>query len=52
MCGKDAVKKTNGSFFYLRGHPQIPVGDVATEQPTKLDVERREKQKEQREEKK
>lgn len=36
-------KKTNRSSFYFRGHPQTPVGDVLTELPTKLKVERRKK---------
>lgn len=36
-------RKTNRSSSYLRGHPQTPVGDVPTELPTKLEVERKEK---------
>lgn len=38
-------RKTNRSFFFLRGHLQAPVGDVLTELPTKLEVERRKKKK-------
>lgn len=51
VCGKEAVKKTSRSSFYLRGHPQIPVGDVPTELPTKLDRGEKEKKKEQRKKK-
>ena len=37
----------------MRGHPQTPVGDVRTELPTKLEVERRiKKKKKAKEEKK
>lgn len=43
---------TNRSFFYLRGHPQIPVGDVLTELPTKLDAESGERKKSKKEKKK
>lgn len=44
MCvgRKQSKKKKNSrSFFYLTGHPQIPVGDFLTELPTKLDVEKK-----------
>lgn len=34
-------QKTNRISVYLWGHPQIPVGDVLTELPTNLDVDRR-----------
>lgn len=49
---KNTHTHTNRSFFYLRGHPQIPVGDVLTELPTKLDAESGEKKKSKRERKK
>lgn len=39
-------RKTNRRSFYLRGHPQTPVGDALTELPTKPEVDRRRRKKE------
>lgn len=51
-CKNSTHIHTNRSFLYLRGHPQIPVGDVLTELPTKLDAESGERKRAKRKEKK